>query len=93
MSREPLVAPEGFETVFDDREVEEPVVSEHVLVEGRNGKMREQTDVEWAKDYIKEYGEEEYVKFLLEERVENPRGVKIKNKELARKLIDEGLQK
>lgn len=79
--------------IFDDREVEEPVMEEPALVEGRNGKMRPQTDVEWARDYIKDFGEDEYVKFLLENNIDNPKGIKLKDKDLAQRIVDVGLQK
>lgn len=85
--------PDGHELSIDDRELETVGISEPVLVEGRNGKMREQTDVEWGREYIRDYGEEEYVKFLLDEKLENPKGIKIKDEELAKKLIEAGLQK
>ncbi len=79
--------------VIDDREFDRHEMVEPVLVEGRNGQMRPQTDVEWARDYIRDFGEEEYVKFLLDEQIENPKGIKIKDSGLAQKVIDAGLQK
>lgn len=79
------------EIAFDDRELD--LRSEPTLVEGRNGKMRQKTRIELAREYIHDYGEEEYVKFLLAEKMYNPKGIRIKNADLAQKIIDAGLQK
>lgn len=51
-----------------------------------------ETDFEWAKSYIKEFGEKSYVDFLIEYNTPNPKGIKIKDAELAQELVDAGLQ-
>lgn len=78
--------------IIDDRNLDRGL--DIVMEVNKHGTSRVngKTTYEILKDYKKTYGEKEYVDFLLKEKMNNPKGIKIKDSELAEKVEKAGLQ-